>query len=113
MGEFGKDERELRALIALIKSNAGQGGSAEAEAAAKTSPPIPWNIPPKKKKNSIQGLLSRLRDPKPLSAGEEKRLENALKLDTAMNQIQNIGDERGRRTDEGALLGLRSQYPRF
>lgn len=104
-----KSERNLRALIGLLEAQQRSSVIAAPSAGITTpvdepSMPISWQTP-KKKKKSITGLISRLRDPKPLTDREEKRLNIALAQDRIVS-----GEGR---TDDGALMNLRSQYPTF
>jgi len=95
------DSREILEQIGRWKQ---QQGTAGVPAPVEAPPaPIPWRTP-KKKKKSLIGLISRLGDPEPLTRREQSRLDIALKSDQIMNKD---------RTDEGALMNIRSQYPTY
>ena len=98
---FNPEERDARAYIGRWKAE--QADSTPRIGVAAPDAPIPWKTPPKKKK-SLLGLISRLKDPKPLSETEESQLKIALSSDRIVT---------GDRTDEGALMNLRSQYQNY
>ena len=111
MGDFEKDERNIRSLIEDIRREyrLGTGGNQAGTSAVAQpdSPPIPWKTPKRKKKSRFGGLISRLRDdPDPLSKSEKLQLKTALSSDTILNEGR-------KRTDEGALMNIRSQYPNY
>jgi hypothetical protein len=76
----------------------GTENDSQKAAKSKVSPKIEWKTP--KKKKGIMGLISRLGDETPLSAADKSRVRIALKTDLEFGSRD--------RTDEGALMGIRS-----